>query len=98
MENNRESFLLHAVVEGHVQGVGFRYFVMENAELLGLTGWVRNLINGSVEVTAEGTRESLENFLESLRIGPSRSIVTNVIIDWSPTDGKYFQFSLLPTQ
>jgi hypothetical protein len=45
---------LHAVVHGRVQGVGFRYFVMREARALGLSGWVRNQADGSVEVEAEG--------------------------------------------
>jgi acylphosphatase len=46
---------LHAIVEGRVQGVGFRYFVLEVAELLGIYGWVRNRWDDTVEVLAEGT-------------------------------------------
>lgn len=46
---------LYAVVEGRVQGVGFRYFTQERAVLLGLNGWVRNRWNGTVELIAEGS-------------------------------------------
>jgi acylphosphatase len=98
MESNSGIVSLHAVVEGHVQGVGFRYFVKEKAELLDLTGWVRNRYNGSVEFTAEGERTLLEQLLETVRIGPSRSMVTNVICEWSTTDAKHTQFSFLPTE
>ena len=55
--------MLHSRIEGYVQGVGFRYFVLEKAQDLGLTGWVRNCTNGDVEVLAEGTREQLEKLL-----------------------------------
>jgi acylphosphatase len=98
MGSNSEIASLHAIVEGHVQGVGFRYFVKEKAEPLGLTGWVRNRYNGSVEFTAEGEHASLEQLLEAVRVGPSRSIVTNVICEWSTTDTKHTQFSFLPTE
>jgi acylphosphatase len=89
---------LHAVVEGHVQGVGFRYFVQECASRLDLTGWVRNQYTGEVELTAEGSRERLERLLDLLRQGPSRSIVTNVKSDWSVGIRKYTHFGILPTE
>src|SRR5437660_11118328 len=63
---------LYAVVAGYVQGVGFRYFVVEKAQRLGLHGYVRNQTNGDVEVVAQGTRPALENLLvrsEERRVG-----------------------------
>lgn len=89
---------LHAFVEGHVQGVGFRYFVKENADVLTLTGWVRNRYDGSVELFAEGNRESLEKILEIVRIGPTRSMVTNVKCEWENAAQRHSQFSFLPTE
>ena len=74
---------LHAIIRGRVQGVGFRYFVQENAIRLGLSGWVRNRWDGSVEVLAEGKRKDLEVFLGSLRRGPRSSNVTSVVPKWS---------------
>ena len=55
-ENTSQAERLHAIIEGRVQGVGFRYFVEEKAAALGVTGWVRNRWNRSVEVVAEGER------------------------------------------
>lgn len=98
MDKNSAVAALHAFVEGHVQGVGFRYYIKENADLLHLTGWVRNLYNGSVEFYAEGSRDALESLLESVKRGPNRSIVTNVDCDWSTGSKKYSQFSFLPTE
>ena len=98
MTNQIEVSSLHAFIEGHVQGVGFRFFVKEAAENLGINGWVRNLYNGSVEVIAEGERESLEQLLQLLRKGPGRSMVTDIQFDWSTTIPKYSQFSFLPTE
>ena len=66
------------VISGWVQGVGFRYFVLRRAEALGVTGWVRNLASGSVEVEATGTAQQLEGFEELLWQGPRFSNVTNV--------------------
>ena len=51
----RRHMILHAIVRGRVQGVGFRYWVLEQARAQGLKGWVRNCPDGTVEVEAEGT-------------------------------------------
>lgn len=66
------------VVSGRVQGVGFRYFVLRQAELLGLDGWVRNLDSGQVEVCAIGSVAQQEALEQLLRKGPRFSSVTNV--------------------
>jgi len=73
---------VHVIVIGRVQGVGFRYFVLEQANTLGLAGWVRNLPNGTVEAEAEGTQASLENWLKALAKGPSLARVKNIDIEW----------------
>ena len=73
---------LHAWVIGRVQGVGYRYFVIENAVSLGLRGYVRNERNGNVEVLAQGTRPALERFLTLLRRGPSAAYVREVRVSW----------------
>ena len=54
---------LHAIIEGRVQGVGFRAFVIDKATDLGVTGWVRNSWGGSVEIMAEDDRPTLEKLL-----------------------------------
>jgi len=73
---------LYAVVDGYVQGVGFRYFVVEKAQRLGLHGYVRNQTNGDVEVVAQGTRPALENLLVLLRQGPTAAQVDEVQTTW----------------
>ena len=98
MTSTNEAQRLHAIVEGHVQGVGFRYFVKETADNLKLMGWVRNRYDGSVEFTAEGTQEALVQLLQKIHQGPSRALVTNVKTDWSLSEVKYTQFSFLPTE
>lgn len=98
MTQTNEINSVHVIVEGHVQGVGFRYFVKECADKYHLTGWVRNRYDGSVELTAEGDKSSLDLLVERLHSGPSRSIVTNVKAEWSHTLGLYEQFSFLPTE
>jgi acylphosphatase len=59
------------LVAGRVQGVGYRYFVMREAESLGVTGYARNLSDGRVEVVAEGSGEVLDAFEARLREGPA---------------------------
>jgi acylphosphatase len=63
---------------GRVQGVGFRYFVVREARALGLRGWVRNLVDGSVEVQAAGQAGSLGRLEEALRLGPAHARVDRV--------------------
>ncbi len=58
------------IVTGRVQGVSYRYFARENARELELTGWVRNLADGSVEVQVAGDSEVLERFRQRLEEGP----------------------------
>jgi acylphosphatase len=70
---------LHAIVRGRVQMVGFRYFVVERARALGLTGWVRNGEDDStVEVVAEGEPDALRQLEEALRAGPPHARVEEV--------------------
>lgn len=66
---------LHVRVTGLVQGVGFRWFVRERARRLGLSGWVRNLADGSVEVAASGDEGQLELLKAELRRGPRGAMV-----------------------
>lgn len=83
---------LHAVVEGYVQGVGFRAFVLEYAHQLGVTGWVRNRWDTSVEVCAEGERAALERLLAALKRGPSAAYVREVHVEWQAASGEFKDF------
>jgi acylphosphatase len=83
---------LHATVEGRVQGVSYRYFVTEQAQRLGLSGWVRNRYNGDVEVLAEGPHYDLEKLLLALHQGPSMAMVTNVKAEWLSASGEFSSF------
>jgi acylphosphatase len=64
------------VVRGRVQGVGYRYFVMREASALGVTGFARNLPDGTVEVVAEAADDVLDLFEDRLRQGPSFASVS----------------------
>jgi acylphosphatase len=78
---------LDASVRGRVQGVGFRYFVLREADYLGLDGYVANERDGSVRVVAEGPTDVLDALLERLREGPPSSIVDRVIEHREPARG-----------
>ena len=85
--NNSDREELHAVVHGRVQGVGFRYFVVERALALGLRGFARNSNSGDVEVVAQGPHPTLERLLSLIRQGPSSAHVTEVTTTWrQPTE------------
>ena len=66
------------VISGRVQGVGFRWFVEREAAQTGVTGWVRNCINGDVEVMATGTSEQQRSLRQKLQQGPRASRVDHV--------------------
>jgi acylphosphatase len=88
---------LHAIVEGHVHGVGFRAFVIRRASSLGVTGWVRNRWDGTVEVVAEGERPDLDQLVSALQRGPASSRVTKVQTDWKEASGEFTRFSVKAT-
>jgi acylphosphatase len=85
---------LRATVRGRVQGVFYRSFVQERARQLHLTGYVRNLPGGAVEVDAEGEKQNLEKMVDYLQAGPPGSRVDNVATEWSPYTGNYRDFKV----
>jgi acylphosphatase len=88
------SHRLHARISGLVQGVYFRDTTRHTALALGLTGWVRNQADGSVEVMAEGPHPQLDSLLEFLRVGPSHAQVENVAVDWPTATGEFVGFEI----
>jgi acylphosphatase len=85
---------LSAKVHGLVQGVGFRYFVRRQASALGLSGYVRNAADGSVEVVAEGGRLMLERLLRELERGPLGAEVERVDTRWDPAEHTFGTFQV----
>lgn len=85
---------LHVIVSGRVQGVAYRYFAEKQANDLGLTGWVRNLHDGRVEVLAEGERAGLERLLECLRAGPRMARVEAADVEWREYTGDFPDFRI----
>jgi acylphosphatase len=83
------------VITGIVQGVGFRYAMLAQARLLGVTGWVRNRRDGSVEAVIAGDAGQLEAMLDWSRSGPAGAAVDNLMIEIA--SGDYQDFELRPT-
>jgi acylphosphatase len=83
---------VRAVVEGRVQGVFYRDSCRREAQRLGVSGWVRNRPDGSVEVVAEGPRERVEGLLTWCRQGPPRASVTGLsVTDEAPGAERSFR-------
>ena len=89
-----DSVALYAVAQGRVQGINYRAFASREATWLGLTGYVRNMPDGSVEVCAEGDRKQLEKLVEHLKAGPTGARVDNLALTWSEYTGQYSYFSV----
>jgi len=98
MEDNDTQKRLHAVVDGRVQGVGFRAFVLRVGSAMGACGWVRNRWDGTVEVVAEGTEELLQRLLGELRVGPRSAVVTDIKIEWQPATSEFTSFGIRRTE
>jgi acylphosphatase len=85
---------VHMVVEGRVQGVWFRGSTEDEARALGLTGWVRNLGDGGVEVVAEGDPVKLEALVNWCRKGPTGARVTKLVSNAEPYTGEFREFKI----
>lgn len=86
---------LHIIIKGNVQGVGFRATVEHYANKMRIKGSVRNLANGSVEIYAQGTEESLEPFVESLKKGTGLAIIEHVAIEEYQVQKQYDSFQII---
>lgn len=85
---------IEAVVRGDVQGVGFRWFVSNAAERLGVTGWVANSPDRSVRVVAEGPSADLDRLVDALRSGPPGASVADVQVDRPAPTGEFTSFTI----
>ena len=81
-------------VTGRVQGVGFRYFVQEAASREGVTGYVRNLSDGSLEAYVEGEAGAVSRIERAIRMGPRGAHIKNVHVDNEEATGGYKEFSV----
>jgi acylphosphatase len=85
---------LEVSVQGRVQGVGFRVFVVRRAMALGLAGWVANAATGGVDLVAEGERADLQALLDAVRLGPPAALVERVTERWAPARGGLEGFAI----
>lgn len=86
------------LVIGRVQGVYYRSYTRSEAEKLGLTGWVKNNINGSVEIVAEGEKDDIEKLIVCCQKGPPSAKVTNVEIEWYQYKQEFDRFNVQYTR
>lgn len=84
---------LHVYYEGRVQGVGFRFTTEYMAQELNLTGWVKNLPDGRVELVAEGKEDSLQDLLSKIKLR-LRQYISNELVEWEPHKDEFKEFAL----
>jgi acylphosphatase len=85
---------MHVIISGRVQGVFFRAYTRETAMTLNLTGWVRNLYNGSVEALFEGDDTNVQSMLEWCKKGPPHAVVRHVDASEEPYTGEFRDFHI----
>jgi acylphosphatase len=85
---------IHILVSGQVQGVYFRENTRKKAEELGISGWVRNMLDGRVEIMAEGNREKLEELARWAEQGPAFAKVDDLQTDWPGYKGDLGEFQI----
>lgn len=91
MDNLKHARIL---VNGLVQGVGFRYYVMSRASKLGLKGYTKNLFSGEVIVEVEGEEGLILELFKEIRIGPRNAQVNSCSVEWSEWMGTYNKFEI----
>ena len=91
----KNTLTVNMKITGKVQGVGFRFFVQQQAQKLGINGWVSNKSNGDVEALAQGEKADLEQFIAKVKEGPSFSRVEDVSLNWVKEAEQYFGFEII---
>lgn len=82
-------------ISGRVQGVCYRYFTQQNAQAAGITGWVKNQINGNVSALFEGDEDAVASVIELCRQGPQMAHVDHIEIEYHPYIGEFNDFNIL---
>jgi len=83
----QEQIRVHVFVSGRVQGVGYRYSTVNEAQRLGVNGWVRNLPDGRVEAVFEGSRKLVEEIIRWCHKGPTAAVVKDVAVEDEELEG-----------
>jgi acylphosphatase len=86
---------LHAIIKGYVQGVGFRWTVVDVAEKFNLTGTTKNLPNGTVEIYAQGSKEDLEAFIKALQSDPGQARIESVLCRYQKSERTFIDFKIV---
>lgn len=86
----------HLLIHGHVQGVGFRYWFSDRARQLGLAGWVRNRVDGTVEAMLRGDRDAVGEMIEQAKRGPRGARVQRVEV--SDSEEVFERFEIFATR
>ena len=82
-------------IHGFVQGVGLRQFIKNNAKKLGLSGWVKNLSDGRVEILAQGEKDKIEKLIKLTEKGSFFADVKSVVVDWTKEEEHFDGFTIL---
>ncbi len=87
----------HVLVSGRVQGVSFRYYTVQEAESVGVDGWVRNLWDGRVEAVFEGEEDAIQHMVDWVHHGPSSAQVNGCDVGWEDPVGEFDSFRVRMT-
>ena len=89
---------VHVFIRGKVQGVGFRAFTKENADELGIKGWVKNLLDGRVESVMQGPSDGIDKLLAAVKRGPRSARVDAVEVKDEPIGERFADFKVIEGQ
>ena len=87
--------IAHVFIFGFVQGIGFRQFILRQAQDLRLTGWVRNLEDGRVETMFQGRKEDIEKMIKLCRKGPFLAEIKEVHVEWEDSTENFETFEIV---
>ena len=82
------------IIQGVVQGVGYRFFAVDQAKQYNIRGYAKNLPNGDVEVVAEGDEGMIKDYIEQLKVGPVSAHVTGVNVEWIESEFGFKNFDI----
>ena len=94
MASAGEMTRVHLKIHGRVQGVYYRASTVQEAQKLGVSGWVMNCPDGSVEAVAEGTRQKLDELIAWCHQGPPGARVASVDVSWENPENNFHGFSI----